>query len=183
MSWTVRPVREADLAQIADIINGHIEQGVAHFREEPTSVAQWRADWESSRMAYPWLVASAAPAVLGVAYAKRFNGRAAYDWTAEVSIYLRDGSRGKGIGSSLYRRLMEIVDAQGYRCLVAGITLPNEASVRLHESVGFRHLGTLERVGYKHGAWWSVGSWQRHVGPADDSRPAPVRAVAEVLAG
>lgn len=182
MSWTIRLVSEPDLEQIAEIINEHIETGVAHFGAEPTDGAEWRADWESTRLRYPWLVAASGRGVLGVAYAKPFNARAAYDWTAEVSIYLRDGSQGQGMGSSLYRRLLEIVDAQGYRCLVAGITLPNEPSVRLHESLGFEHLGTLERVGYKHAAWRSVGSWQRHAGPLDDLPPAPIRPVAEVNA-
>jgi phosphinothricin acetyltransferase len=89
---------------------------------------------------------------------------------------------GQGLGRALYRRLLEILDAQGYRCLVAGITLPNEASVALHESFGFETVGTLERVGYKFGAWRDVASWQRHVGPADDSRPRPIRPVEDVAA-
>jgi phosphinothricin acetyltransferase len=80
----------------------------------------------------------------------------------------------------MYRRLIELLDAQGYRCLIAGITTPNEGSVRLHERFGFTHLGTLERVGYKNGAWRNVGSWQRLVGPMDDSEPDPVRPVGEV---
>jgi phosphinothricin acetyltransferase len=97
-----------------------------------------------------------------------------------VSVYLRDGVQGQGLGTLLYERLLALLDAQGYRCLIAGITTPNEASVRLHERFGFRHLGTIERVGYKHGAWRNVGSWQRHTGPADDSEPSPVRPVSEV---
>lgn len=119
----------------------------------------------------------------GLAYAKRFNPRAAYDWTAEVSIYLLEGLRRQGLGSLLYERLMATLDAQGYRCLVAGITSPNPASIRLHERFGFVYLGTLQRVGYKLGAWRDVGSWQRLVGPLDDTAPAPVRPVSEVWPG
>jgi phosphinothricin acetyltransferase len=168
------------MAAVADIINHHIASGVAHFGDRPGSAAEWLSEWERQQERYPWLVAERDGCVGGLAYAKPFNTRAAYDWTAEVSIYLRDGLQGQGLGTLLYRRLMTILDAQGYRCLVAGITTPNDASVALHESFGFRHLGTLERVGFKHGAWRNVGSWQRLVGADDDATPAPVRAVSEV---
>jgi phosphinothricin acetyltransferase len=165
---------------IAEIINEHIEAGVAHFADRATSAAEWVADWEAYGERYPWLVAERDGAVGGLAYGKTFNPRAAYDWTAEVSIYLRDGLQGQGLGSLLYGRLIPTLDAQGYRCLIAGITTPNDGSVRLHEHFGFEHLGTLERVGYKMGAWRNVGSWERLVGPMDDAEPAPVRSVSEV---
>ncbi len=168
------------MAHVAEIINRHIESGVAHFGDRPQAPAEWIADWERHQERYPWLVAEQDGVIGGLAYAKPFNTRAAYDWTAEVSIYLRDGLQRQRLGSALYRRLIRLLDAQGYRCLVAGITTPNDASVALHESFGFHHLGTLERVGYKHGAWRNVGSWQRLIGPDDDSEPAPVRRVSEV---
>lgn len=181
MTWPIRPVVAVDLAAIAEIVNAHIAGGVAHFASRPQSAAEWALDWEAGRDRYPWLVAERDGLVAGLAYAKRFNPRAAYDWTAEVSIYLREGLEGQGIGHALYGRLLGILDGQGYRCLVAGITLPNPRSVRLHESFGFEYLGTLERVGYKHGAWHDVGSWQRHVGRDDDSEPLPVRPVDDIL--
>ena len=139
------------MAAVAAIINEHIAGGVAHFGDRPTTAEEWLADWQSYQERYPWLVAAQDGVVGGLAYGKTFNPRAAYDWTAEVSIYLRDDVQGQGVGSLLYGRLIPTLDAQGYRCLVAGITTPNEASVRLHERFGFRHLGTLQRVGYKMG--------------------------------
>jgi len=180
MTWETRRAGAADMAAVAEIVNAYIEGGVAHFADRPQTAAEWAADWEASQARFPWLVAERERVIGGIAYAKRFNGRAAYDWTAEVSIYLRDDLQGQGIGTTLYRRLLEILDAQGYRCLVAGITTPNDASVALHEAFGFEYLGTLDRVGYKHGRWLNVGSWQRHVGPLDDSEPAQVRPVDEV---
>ncbi len=167
------------MASVAEIVNRHIARGVAHFGDRAQMAADWMADWEAHQECFPWLVAERVGIIDGLAYAKPFNTRAAYGWTAEVSIYLRDGRGGQGLGTALYGRLIPILDAQGYRCLIAGITTPNDASVRLHESFGFRHLGTLERVGYKHGAWRNVGSWQRLVGHDDDSAPTPVRAVSE----
>lgn len=168
------------MAAIAEIVNHHIATGVAHFGDRPGTAAAWLADWSQHHERFPWLVAERDGAIDGLAYAKPFNARAAYAWTAEVSIYLRHGSGGQGVGTALYERLLALLDAQGYRCLIAGITTPNQASVRLHERFGFRHLGTIERVGYKHGAWRDVGSWQRHAGPEDDSEPAPIRPVSEV---
>ena len=168
---------------VAEIINEHIATGWAHFGDRPMSASEWVADLEAYHERYPWLVAEQHGEIAGLAYGKTVNPRAAYDWTAEVSVYLRDGLQGHGIGSVLYEQLITTLDAQGYRCLVAGITTPNPGSVALHERFGFEHLGTLERVGYKMGAWRTVGSWQRLVGPTDDSEPEPVRSVSEVWSG
>jgi phosphinothricin acetyltransferase len=183
MVWRVRRARAADMEAVADIINEHIATGWAHFGDRAQAASEWVADWEADHERYPWLVAEQDGEVGGLAYGKTFNSRAAYDWTAEVSIYLRRGLEGRGIGTLLYGALIPALDAQGYRCLVAGITTPNEGSVRLHERFGFVHLATLERVGYKMGAWRNVGSWQRLVGPLDDSEPAAVRSVSEVWSG
>lgn len=168
------------MAAVAAIINEHIQGGVAHFGDTPTTEACWMAEWETNQERYPWLVPEQDGVIGGLAYGKMFNARAAYDWTAEVSIYLREDLHGQGLGTLLYEQLIPTLDAQGYRCLIAGITTPNDGSVRLHERFGFEHLGTLERVGYKLGAWRNVGSWQRLVGPLDDAEPAPVRSVSEV---
>jgi L-amino acid N-acyltransferase YncA len=168
------------MAAITEIINHHIATGVAHFGDRPLTVEEWLADWKTYQERYPWLVADRDGVVGGLAYGKSFNPRAAYDWTAEVSIYVRDGLQRQGLGSVLYQRLIELLDAQGYRCLIAGITTPNDGSVTLHERFGFAHLGTLERVGYKSGAWRDVGSWQRLIGADDDSEPLLTRPVSEV---
>ena len=171
------------MATVAEIINHHIASGWAHFGDAPTTEAEWLADWEAHHERYPWLVAEQGDIIAGLAYGKTFNSRAAYDWTAEVSIYLRPGLEGRGLGTRLYGRLIPTLDEQGYRCLISGITTPNPGSVRLHERFGFHFLGSLERVGYKLGAWHNVGSWQRLVGPMDDSEPAPLRPVSEVWPG
>ena len=183
MTWQVRRARFEDMAAVAEIINAHIETGWAHFGDRPTSAAEWVADWEANAERYPWLVAERGGAVGGLAWAKAFNPRAAYRWTAEVSIYLRPGLEGQGLGTRLYERLIPTLDEQGYRCLISGISTPNPGSVRLHERFGFHFLGSLERVGYKLGSWRNVGSWQRLVGPMDDSEPVPVRTVSEVWPG
>ena len=124
MVWQVRRARASDMEAVAEIVNEHIVSGWAHFGDRPQAGSEWVADWVAYHERYPWLVAEQDGEIGGLAYGKTFNSRAAYDWTAEVSIYLRDGLQGKGLGSSLYGRLIPALDAQGYRCLIAGITRP-----------------------------------------------------------
>ena len=99
--------------------------------------------------------------VKGIAWASPWKLRGAYDWTAEVSVYVRNGHEGQGIGRDLCSRMLEIMDMQGYHAIVAVIALPNEASVALHQSLGFELGGTLKRLGYKNGQWRDVVYRQR----------------------
>jgi L-amino acid N-acyltransferase YncA len=108
----------------------------------------------------PWLVCVDGRRVIGYAYASRHRERAAYRWCVDVSVYVRDGCRGAGVGRALYTSLIALLRLQGFCAAHAGITLPNEASVRLHESLGFRPVAVYPRVGFKCGAWHDVGWWQ-----------------------
>jgi L-amino acid N-acyltransferase YncA len=139
---------------------------------------------------YPWLIAESAGQVTGYVYATRFRERAAYRWTTEVAVYVAPSSQRRGIGRSLYQALFSILGAQNYRKVIAGITVPNQASISLHESVGFRHVGTFPGVGHKGGEWLSVGWWQKDLLPELPDPPEPqsfaklrdTRAVAAALA-
>jgi phosphinothricin acetyltransferase len=102
--------------------------------------------------------------VAGIAYAAPWKTRPAYAWCAESTVYVSGRHRGLGLGTALYARLLESLASQGFRSVVAGIALPNEASVRLHESQGYVHAGTIRRAGYKHGRWHDVGYAQRRIG-------------------
>jgi phosphinothricin acetyltransferase len=111
---------------------------------------------------YPWLVACGeAGEVLGYAYAAEFRSRPAYRFTVETTVYVADGAQRQGIGNALYRALLPVLEAQGYAQAIAAITLPNQASVTLHERHGFRQAGVYEKVGFKFREWRSVGIWQR----------------------
>lgn len=114
-----------------------------------------------TRERYPYLVATDARGTF-LAYAKAgvWRERTAYRWTAEVGIYAIAGIRGKGVGGALYRSLIEACRERGFHMLVAGITMPNETSVRLHERIGFRHVGTFARVGWKFGRWHDVSFYE-----------------------
>jgi phosphinothricin acetyltransferase len=138
---------------------------------------------------HPWLVAvdgareATAPAFAGFAKSSSWKGRCAYNWSAEVTVYVRPDRHRKGIGRMLYARLIEILRAQGYRTLLGGITQPNDASVRLHETLGFRRVAMLERVGWKFGRWWDVGYWELQLGDPADAPPAALRPVRDVATG
>lgn len=129
----------------------------------------------------PWVVAEVEGAVRAYAYATEFRARPAYRWTLETAVYVAAGARGRGLGRSLYARLLELLRAQGFLQAVGGITLPNPASVRLHESLGFRSVGTFPDVGFKLGAWHAVGFWAKDLA-AHGSAPAEPQAFASFCA-
>jgi phosphinothricin acetyltransferase len=115
---------------------------------------------EATSASYPWLIAEAEGEVAGYAYATRWRDRAAYRWTAEVAVYVADARRRQGVGRQLYQVLFDLLAQQGLRAVCAGVTLPNDASVALHEACGFTPVGVFRRVGFKFGRWWDVGWWQ-----------------------
>jgi phosphinothricin acetyltransferase len=180
MSYDIRLATKADLEQFAEIVNHYIENTTINFHVRPLSEDDWEATWQVLHERYPFLVATEGDLVRGIAWASPWKLRGAYDWTAEVSVYVRNGHEGQGIGRALCSRMLEIMDAQGYHAIVAVIALPNEASVALHQSLGFELGGTLKRLGYKNGQWRDVSYWQRPHANADDSAPPPLKLVAEV---
>jgi acyl-coenzyme A synthetase/AMP-(fatty) acid ligase/L-amino acid N-acyltransferase YncA/acyl carrier protein len=172
----VRSVQERDFPDICALVNHYIEHTSFNFRTEPQVLGEWIEDWSATRSSYPWLTAIVDSVLAGVAYAGPWKGRAAYDWCAEVTVYVAHDFQRMGIGRALYERLLRTLDSQGYRTQVAVITLPNPASVALHETCGFHRAGTLGGVGYKHGEWLDVGFWQRGE-PQRGVPPAPITAV------
>jgi len=120
-------------------------------------------------------VAERAGGIAGYAYASRHRERRAYQWSVDVSCYVDARFRRRGVGGALYRVLLALLARQGFFNAYAGITLPNAASVALHESAGFRPIGVYRRVGYKLGAWHDVGWWGREIAAPRDDPPEPVR--------
>lgn len=161
MTVSIRPAAADDAGAIARIYNHYIRDTVATFETDPvtaTEIAQRIAGTENSGL--PWLVAADAGAVLGYAYASRWKGRCAYRYSVESTIYLAPSETGRGIGRQLYAAALEAVRSSGMHVVIGGISLPNDASVRLHEALGFRKIGHFEEVGYKFDRWIDVGYWQ-----------------------
>ncbi|MCH9058102.1 MAG: N-acetyltransferase [Planctomycetes bacterium] len=178
----VRLARDTDIPAITGINDWYIARTAANFHAQPTGEEAMLDQWRHTRERYPWLVAEASGAVIGFARASPWKGRCAYDWSAEVTVYVHHEHHRKGAGAALYVRLFEILRNQGYRTVLAGITQPNQASVRLHERMGMTKVGHMKRVGWKFQAWHDVGYWQLEL-VDDDAAPHTIKRVSEVCDG
>ena len=167
---TIRLAAPTDIPAITDLLNHEIEHGYAHFGTEPIAQSEAHAQFQRDHDRFAWLVARSDGEFTGFAKAGAWKARGAYAWSAEVSIYLTPGSRGLGFGRMLYDRLFAIIRAQGFRVIMAGASMPNEASDRLHKGMGMRVVGDLTRIGFKHGRWIDVRWYQLDIG--DASAPA-----------
>lgn len=156
----IRLAEGPDAEALAAIYRPFVETTAVSFETDPPGEDEMRQRVHETTAAYPWLVLEVEGRVLGYAYATRHRVRGAYRWSVDTSVYVDSTSRRRGIGRALYVSLFGILRAQGFFNAYAGITLPNAASVGLHEAVGFKRLGVYERVGYKLGAWHDVGWWQ-----------------------
>lgn len=156
----LRVATPADAAAIAAIYAPVIRETVISFETAEVPADAMRQRIETTLARYPWLVAEAAGTVVGYAYATQHRARAAYDWSVDVSVYLAEQARHRRLGRALYVALLDLLTAQGYANAFAGITLPNDASVGLHETIGFTPVGVYRAVGWKLGAWRDVGWWQ-----------------------
>ncbi len=158
-----RQVESSDAAAIADIYNHYVLNTVVTFEEEPVSAGDMSDRIaETTGQGYPWLVAEISGGVIaGYAYASRWKQRAAYRQSCETTVYLDSAFAGRGIGTGLYEQLLRRLGAAGYHVAIGGISLPNAASVALHEKMGFQKIGQFREVGFKFDQWIDVGYWQR----------------------
>ncbi|MFD1613057.1 arsinothricin resistance N-acetyltransferase ArsN1 family B [Sphingomonas tabacisoli] len=165
-------VADADDAEaIAAIYAPHVTRGVVSFEEAAPDGEEMCARIAKLAGRYPWLVADEDGAVLGYAYACQFRDRSAYRWAVETTVYVADGAQRRGVGQLLYRALIEALRKQGFTQAIAAISLPNDASIKLHELVGFKRAGVYREVGWKQGRWVDVGLWQLQL--ADPPAGAP----------
>jgi phosphinothricin acetyltransferase len=160
MPVLVRPADpDRDAAACAAIYAPHVDPGWASFEEQPPDAAEMA---RRIRAMPAWLVAG--DPVAGYAHAAPHRDRPAYRWAVEVSAYVAAGATGQGMGRALYDGLLALLAERGYRVALAGITLPNPASVALHERCGFEPVGVYRGIGFKSGAWRDVGWWQKGLG-------------------
>lgn len=158
----IRPVEPTDAAQIAEIYDHYIKTSVATFETESVDAAQMeKRIGETLAGNYPFLVAEEADGICGYAYGHQFRARAAYRHSVEISVYIKEGFGGKGIASLLYERLFQEISAGDFHAVIAGISLPNEASVRLHEKFGMTQVAHFKEVGFKFDKWIDTGYWQK----------------------
>lgn len=116
---------------------------------------------------YPYIIAEENGRAVGYAYADMYRERAAFNWSCELSVYVDKSETGKGTGRRLYNALIELLRVQGFISVVASITYPNEASVALHEKMGFTHLGTMHNIGFKFGRWLDLMWFEKRISNAE----------------
>jgi L-amino acid N-acyltransferase YncA len=174
LTLSIRTATPDDAAEVATIYAPIVNDTSISFELEAPDVAEMRRRISATLPLLPWLVGvDAQGRVCGYVYASRFRERAAYQWAVEVTAYVRSDCRGAGVGRQLYARLFTLLAELGYVQAVAGITLPNGASVGLHEALGFEPVTHYRNVGYKHGAWRDVGYWQKTLRPLPAAPTAP----------
>lgn len=157
----IRSVSCDDADQIAEIYNHYILTSHCTFEMTPIEPTEMQSRIKGVLdHGLPFLVADINNTVNGYAYAKQFRPRPGYRHSAEVSVYVKDGSEGKGIGAALYGQLFDAISTLDFHTVIAVIALPNDASVRLHEKFGFEKVAHLREVGFKFGKWIDVGYWQ-----------------------
>jgi L-amino acid N-acyltransferase YncA len=161
----------ADAVACAAIYAPYVADSPASFEEIPPTPAEFTTRIASSTRSHPWLVLQDGGGVVGFAFASPHHPRAAYRWAATVGVYVAATHHRRGAGRALYDALFELLRRQGLYVAVAGITLPNDASIGLHRALGFELVGTYREIGWKAGAWRDVSWWQLALRPADAGRP------------
>lgn len=167
----IRDASERDAQACASIYAPYVTDTVITFESEPPSAAEMAERVVTALRSHAWVVLEVGDRVVGYAYAGPFKARAAYRWSCEVSVYLELGRRRTGGGRMLYEALFARLAERGFRTVVAGLTLPHDASVGLHRALNFEPVGTYRRIGWKHGAWHDVAWAQRTI---DAGREPPV---------
>jgi L-amino acid N-acyltransferase YncA len=167
----IRLAQESDADRLLEIYAPVVKETAISFELAPPDVAEFRERVRSILASHNWLVIEEAQTILGYAYASKFRAREAYQWTAEVTVYVDPAHRKRGFARALYGSLFEALRFQGFCSVVAVIALPNLPSVRLHEKLGFEPVGVLRSVGYKLGRWHDVGWWQLKL---HNDKPDPV---------
>ncbi|MFI9487177.1 GNAT family N-acetyltransferase [Promicromonospora sp. NPDC052451] len=167
MDLMIRPATADDAAACADIYGFYVRHTHVSFETEPPGTAEMARRIAGYSAGHAWLVAEdrATGDVVGFAYGSPYSAREAYRWAVETSVYLEVGRRRTGAGRALYEALFERLAERGYRRLVAGLALPNDASLGLHMALGFEVVGTLRRIGWKHGRWRDVMRLQKDLVP------------------
>jgi phosphinothricin acetyltransferase len=165
---------QRDAAACAEIYAPYVRDTPISLEDRAPSAQEIAARIETTTQTHPWLVAQDREELIGYAYATRHRERACYRWATDVAVYVAPQSQRRGVGRALYETLFTLLTDQGFQMACAGITLPNQASVGLHESLGFQPVGVYKKIGRKFGAWHDVGWWQRPLS-AEDPPGEPVK--------
>ena len=159
----IRLVQSEDTPAMLDIYAPYVRESAATFEKYVPTLNELELRIQLILKEAPWLVYESNKRVVGFAYSGKHREREGYRWTRETSIYIEPDYQRKTIGTALYTVLIELLRIQGYTTLLAGITLPNDASERFHEKLGFQKVGVYHRVGYKQGKFHDAAWWELHI--------------------
>ena len=182
MERRIRVATTDDAGAVHRIYAPFVESTPITFEVEPPTTSEMADRIETTLEDYPWLVCETDDgAILGYAAAGELRSKAAFQWSAELSVYVQEKARGSGVGTALYTALLESLTAQNYYSAYGVVTRPNPASVRLHERLDFEPVGTFPDVGHKQDGWHDVQWWHRQLAdrPADPDPPEPLAALRE----
>lgn len=160
MAPILRLAQESDASALLRIYAPIVEKTAISFELAPPTVHEFGERIRNTLASHAWIVCEEEGEILGYAYGSKFRPREAYQWTTEVTVYVSPTQQGRGVGYGVYLSLFAALRLQGFCTAIAVIALPNEASVKLHENLGFKPVGVFYRVGYKLGQWHDTGWWQ-----------------------
>ena len=181
MNALIRLATTADAAAIHQVYRPIVLDTHISFEQNAPTVSEIAARIDKTLAQHPWLVCEFDGLLAGYAYAGDFRARAAYQWTAETTVYVHSDFQRRGVSRALYSTLLAVLREQGYCSAVGVIALPNEGSIRAHEAMGFRQIGVFKNVGYKAGDWRDTGWWQFELRSPPTSPQAP-RPIAKIAA-
>lgn len=157
----IRDYQKKDLKVVTEIFNYYVENHTCTFQLKPFTLDDIAEKANSIQKTYPFLILEENNKVMGFAYGSRWRGKEAYDLSVETTIYLKPGIKGQGFGTQLYSQLIKNLKTKGFHLLIGGLTLPNTASIRLHEKLGFEKVGEFKDAGWKFDQWHTVSFWQK----------------------
>jgi phosphinothricin acetyltransferase len=169
-----RVANPSDAEAIAAIYAPIVRDTAISFEIEPPTQEEMARRIIKTLERYPWLVAEREGQVIGYVYGSKHREPGAYRWSVNISAYVAERARRNGVGRALYERLIAILKAQGFHTAYAGIALPNDASVGLHQAVGFKPIGVYKDVGFKHGQWRDTGWWHLQLSRDTGAPPEPI---------
>ncbi len=157
----IREVKEEDAQAMATLYNYYVTHTDLTFETEEITADIMLGRVKACLKKYNWLVMEEANTIIGFAYYKKFRLNTAYNHTVETAVYLNHTKTGKGYGKKLYQKMIDDAKKNGFKELISGVLLPNEESVKLHETLGFHKAAHFEKVGTKNGKYIDVAFWQK----------------------
>lgn len=178
-AFRFRRVTEDDAIQLLTIYAPYVVDSAISFEYEVPSEEDFKQRIRSIAAEYPYFVCEMNGQIIGYAYAHRHMERAAYQWNAEISIYIRQGFTGKGLGKNMCQTLIELLRLQGIRNVFSCVTIPNERSAHLHQSMEFSTEGIFQQAGYKCGKWQTIAWFRKNIAPYTNE-PAPFLPISRI---